>query len=80
MMAKLDNIGGLRKVNTLKLIHFVLSAWKLITPSVIGNCFQKVRFLDGESIEDIKLGIKKDWKTLEKEKWISLYPLRSKCQ
>ena len=66
MIEKLDNTGEIGKVNVLQSIHFILSAWELITPSVIANCFHKAGFLEGESTEEYELDIEDDWKTLQR--------------
>ena len=52
ILEKLNNTGELRKVSILELIHFMLSAWELSTPSVIANCLQKAGFSKEEMTEE----------------------------
>nr|XP_042897356.1 tigger transposable element-derived protein 6-like [Parasteatoda tepidariorum] len=55
MLEGLENTGELKKVNMLEAIELIVSAWELITPSAIANCFRKAGFSDGDTTEEYLL-------------------------
>lgn len=57
MLEKFENTGEMKKINVLESIHFIISAWELISPTIIANCFRRAGFLDEESTEEYLLNV-----------------------